>query len=78
MKKKYIFLMIVFLLLFIGASYALWVQDLYQTDENLMATSCFNITMEQANTIGIQNAYPITDESGRKLTPYTFKITNKF
>ena len=76
MKKKYIFLMIVFLLLFIGASYALWIQNLYQTDENLMATSCFNITMEQANTIGIQNAYPITDEAGRKLTPYTFTIKN--
>ena len=75
--KRYILIIILgFILVLVGSSYALWIEDLYQDDENVMATSCFNVTLEQADSIGLKNAYPLYDKDGKKLTPYTFTIKN--
>ena len=81
MKKKYIimagFLVILTLLLGIGVSYSLWNISVSQDKVNTAMTSCFDITYSsESNAINLEKQYPISDEAGSKLTPYTFKITN--
>ena len=77
-KKKYMLLGIIgTLILLIGVSYAYWRLTLTQTGTNQIASSCFDITLtNEQNAINLQRAYPILDEEGKKLTPYTFTITN--
>ena len=61
----------------IGASYAIWRVTLNQTGTNRIVASCLNLTLtNEENIINLQNAYPIYDEEGRTLTPYSFTITN--
>ena len=65
------------LILLIGVSYAYWRLTLTQTGTNQIASSCFSITLtNEQNAINLQKAYPILDEEGKKLTPYTFTIKN--
>ena len=77
-KRKTIALTIIgiFLLisLTIGISYSLWKVNLFQTTANTLASDCFNITFTEANNIELLNTYPMYDEDGSKLTPYTFTI----
>ena len=77
-KKKYMLIGIIgTLILLIGVSYAYWRLTLTQTGTNQIASSCFDITLtNEQNAINLQRAYPILDEEGKKLTPYTFTITN--
>ena len=79
-KKRTIALSIIgiFLLisLVIGISYALWRVNLFQTTANTLASDCFNITFTEENNIELLNTYPMYDEDGSKLTPYTFTIKN--
>ncbi len=79
-KRKKILLGIGVLLaicLIIGVSYAYWRLVLHQTGENEVASSCFSITLtNEQNAINLQKAYPILDEEGKKLTPYTFTVKN--
>jgi len=49
---------------------------LQQTSSNVITTGCFNVEYTDNNPINIQSAYPISDEEGKKLTSYTFTITN--
>ncbi len=60
----------------IGVSYAVWQMTLTQTDSNVVTTSCFKLDFQEENDIELENAYPITDEEGKVLTPYTFTITS--
>ena len=81
MKKKYIimagFSVILTLLLGIGVSYSLWNISVSQDKVNTAMTSCFDITYSsESSAINLEKQYPISDEAGSKLTPYTFKITN--
>ena len=62
--------------LMIGISYSLWRVNLFQTTANTLVTDCFNITFTEENNIELLNAYPMYDEDGSKLTPYTFTIKN--
>ena len=77
-KKKYMLLGVIgTLILLIGVSYAYWRLTLTQTGTNQIASSCFSITLtNEQNAINLQRAYPILDEEGKKLTPYTFAIKN--
>ena len=77
-KKKYMLLGVIgTLILLIGVSYAYWRLTLTQTGTNQIASSCFSVTLtNEQNAINLQKAYPILDEEGKKLTPYTFTITN--
>ena len=79
-KKRTIALSIIgiFLLisLVIGISYALWRVNLSQTTANTLASDCFNITFTEGEAIELLNTYPMYDEDGSKLTPYTFTIKN--
>lgn len=69
-------ILIVVLLLVAGASFAVWQIILKQTGENTLTVGCFAIEFTDLNPINIGSAYPITDEDGKKLTPYEFTITN--
>ena len=62
--------------LMIGISYSLWRVNLFQTTANTLVTDCFNITFTEENNIELLNTYPMYDEDGSKLTPYTFTIKN--
>ncbi len=81
MKKKKIVrnVWLVVCLIILGTSglcYCLWQLTLMQTESNLVSTTCFKIDFTEENDITLQNSYPITDEEGMRLTPYTFTIEN--
>ncbi len=82
MERKKINLLIlglsILLLSVVGVTYAYWNLNLEQTDEDNLATSCFDVElMEEKNAIHLEKAYPIVDKEGEELTPYTFKLKNK-
>ena len=75
MKKKAIITTIIILLVFgvaIGISYAYWILNLNQDSKNVVSTKCLNITFTEGDAINLQKTYPMKDEDGAKLTPYTF------
>ena len=78
-NKKTLILFLVFVILgVIGVSFAAWMLNFPKTNTNVVATDCFNITFkEDTEAISLNKAYPITDEEGKTLTPYTFTITNQ-
>ena len=80
-NKRKIILTIVIICLIglvgIGISYAYWKFTYMQTDNNIAVSKCLKLEMSnESNAINLNNMYPISDEEGRKLTPYSFKITN--
>ena len=78
-KKKVLIIMIsvVLILSIVGISYALWYFNVNQTGINKIAGSCFNLSLtNEKNDINLTEAYPILNEEGKKLTPYSFTITN--
>ena len=77
-KKKIGIILLIFLAVFIllGTSFALWQVTLKQETTNTITTGCLNLELNDKNPITLENAYPITDEEGKKLTPYEFAITN--
>ena len=61
----------------IGISYANYMVTASQTNKNRLASSCISISLtNEKNDITLNNAYPITNSEGKKLTPYQFTITN--
>lgn len=62
---------------FIGLSYAYWyVKNIQDTTSNA-TTGCFQVELtNQSGEINLENAYPITDEEGLKLKPFSFTIHN--
>ena len=79
-KGKIILLTIVGICLIIslvlGISYSLWTLRVTQTDSNSVVADCFNITFTESNNILLQNTFPLYDEDGKKLEPYTFTVKN--
>ena len=79
-KKTSLFILglSILLLSVVGVTYAYWTLTLEQTDEDNLATSCFDVVLtEENNAINLEKAYPIVDKEGEELTPYTFKLKNK-
>ncbi len=69
--------LVLIVVLGVGVSYSLWNISVSQDKVNTAMTSCFDITYSsESNAINLEKQYPISDEAGSKLTPYTFKITN--
>ena len=63
--------------LIVGISYAYWIITKKQEGLNKVSSGCFNIELSnEKNDIKLENAYPIADEEGRKLVPYSFTVTN--
>ena len=80
MKEKKIIYVIIgiisVLLITIGVTYAYWILTRKQEGTNIVNTACLDIDMVGKNDILLEKAYPILDEEGLKLKPYTFTITN--
>ena len=79
-KKKKIILIIVILLVMmtvIGVSYAYWLLTFSSHNPSKLVTSCLSLSLtNEKNDINLTKAYPISDEEGKKSTPYSFTITN--
>ena len=69
LKKGYLVLLLLLLVLFAGASFALWQVTFKQKGNNTIMTGCFNVVFSDKNPINIKNASPISEEAGRKLVP---------
>ena len=79
-KKKTIMIAIIILLVLsvaIGISYAYWILNLNQDSKNIVSTKCLNVTFTEGDAINLQKTYPMDDEEGSKLTPYTFSLKNE-
>ena len=80
-NKKKIFLIVGLIciigLVGVGMSYAYWKFTYTQTDKNIAVSKCLKLDVtNEKNAINLDNMYPISDEEGKKLIPYSFKITN--
>ena len=76
-KNIIIIVILLLLILGIGFSYAWWRYTVIQDKTNVGVSKCFSLELaNQANEINLTNMHPITDEEGRKLTPYTFTLKN--
>ena len=79
-KKNIIFLsvsLVLIILLGIGVSYSMWNISVSQDTNNTAYTECFNLSItNKENNINLDNAYPISNDKGKSLTPYTFTVTN--
>ncbi len=63
--------------LLVGVSYAYYMVSVSQTNKNIVKTSCLNLSISnEENVIRLEKQIPIMNEDGKKLTPYTFTITN--
>ena len=63
----------------LGSSYAYWRLVKIQTNSNNATSGCFSVELiNQSGEINLTNAYPITDEQGAKLTPFTFTLHNNW
>ena len=80
MKKSVIFISIslgLIILLGIGVSYSLWNVSVSQDTTNVAESKCFDLSISnQENSINLENAYPISNDKGKELTPFTFTVTN--
>ena len=69
--------LILIILLGIGVSYSMWNISVSQDTNNTAYTECFDLSItNKKNNISLDNAYPISNDKGKSLTPYTFTITN--
>ncbi len=79
-EKKIIYIIIGIIsvvLITVGVTYAFWILTREQTEENVVKTACLNVSMEnELNDISLGNTFPILDEKGLKLKPFTFTIKN--
>jgi len=76
-KKKVLILSVIGVLLIgIAISFAYWQVTLQQESTNVVTSECFQINFTDGNGISINDAYPMSEEEGLKLTPYHFTITN--
>ncbi len=78
-SKKKISLVILSLCLIgivaIGISYAWWRFTAIQDKTNVGISKCFKLELSnESDAINLTNTYPITDEEGRKLTPYPYQL----
>ena len=80
MKKNVIFISIslgLIILLGIGFSYSMWNISVSQDTTNLAESKCFDLSItNKENNISLDNAYPISNDKGKSLTPFTFTVTN--
>ena len=81
MQNKKVILGIITTLLiisiFVGISYAYWLNTNKQEGSNIAKTGCFNTTFtENSSAIKLEDIYPIDDSQGEVLTPFTFTIKN--
>ena len=55
----------------------MWNISVSQDTNNTAYTECFDLSItNKENNINLDNAYPISNDKGKSLTPYTFTVTN--
>ncbi len=59
-----------------GTSYSLWIVEKSQTNTNVIESGCFSISVVENSNFSLTNAYPISDASGLKNTPYSVTVEN--
>ncbi len=79
-KKKYVILVVVTIVISIvalfGASYALLTMTLEGDKKITLTAGILKVDFTDGNYINLDNAAPVSDAKGQKMTPYTFTITN--
>ena len=76
-KLNLIILGLFVILTSIGLSYAYWKFSLTGDKSNNVTSGCFNLEMiDQKDEINLGSTYPITDEEGLKLKPFSFTLKN--
>ena len=76
-KLSLIILGLFIILVSIGLSYAYWKFSLTGDKSNNVTSGCFNLEMtDQKDEINLGSTYPITDEEGLKLKPFSFTLKN--
>lgn len=61
----------------IGLSFGYYLISRGQDENNVAGSKCFKLELtNQSKEIALDSMYPISDEEGRNLTPYSFTITN--
>ena len=79
-KKKYVILVVVTILVsiiaLIGATYALLTMTIQGDKKVSLTAGILKVDFTEGDNINLENAAPMTDAQGQKLTPYTFTITN--
>ena len=62
----------------LGSAYAVFTSVSKSADYNVIKVGTLNIDFgeDSSNAIDLSGQYPMSDEEGLKLTPYTFTITN--
>ena len=69
--------LVLIILLGIGVSYSMWNISVSQDTNNTAYTECFDLSItNKENNISLDNAYPISNDKGKSLIPYTFTVTN--
>ena len=80
-KRKiiYIIIIVVGIIALTGTTYAIFTTTTTQEGTNTINTlKCLELTFSnQSDAINLENTYPMSDERGKKNTPYTFTLTNK-
>lgn len=76
-KKVIVLLIVLSLVIITGTSFALWQLTLSQTGTNQVTSGCFKVEyVNESDAITLNDAYPTSDEEGKKLAPYQFTIVN--
>ena len=79
-KKKYVILVVVTIVISVvalfGASYALLTMTLEGDKKITLTAGILKVDFTDGNYINLDNAAPVSDAKGQKMTPYTFTITN--
>ena len=76
-KKEYIiFTLSLIIVILMSFSYAFY-YNVEDTEENMATTECFKLIFEDESEINLDKAYPLTDQEGLSLKPYTFTIKNE-
>ena len=83
-KKTLLYSIIVLIILSVlGISLAYWqiVRNQSSTHNNIAGTGCFELTADigstnESDAVKLLKTYPISDEDGLNLSPFTFTITN--
>ena len=74
-KKEFIFVVVALIITLSALSYAFFVR-IDETGSNIARTECFKLTLQGNNDINLQDAYPMSEQEGAALTPYTFTVRN--
>lgn len=65
--------LVLIVILGIGFSYSLWNISVSQDTTNIAESKCFDLSISnQENSINLENAYPISNNKGKKFNTFYF------